>query len=280
MPKPMYINPKIIKQYSEDKGSCYNTIKRVESKEVLFRIPLSETLYAQRDNSLGLFAFPLVLKLLQHKEWLSKYYSFDTYKSMSAMYVPIYKLEQICKKGELHFPTIVIQYFGILHILYCLVFVRDGEKTFDQDYFERFLHAFHIVDTRCALNQSTNDIHLVDNFDHLNHSSTPNATYTFDSKYLVVKALCPIKQYTEIEVTYGQTLSREKLFAHYFFIDESIPSKPIDTEDNFHVHSILEYIQPYNQMSIYDIYLNMLKTEETGSSKVIFYHLEMLCRNQ
>ena len=278
MPKQLFINPKVIKQYSEDKGTLYLSIKKIEPKEVLFRIPISETLYAPRDDSVGLFTYPLIDKLVNSPSWVNKYYTHDEYKTKSPMYVPIQQLEQTCAKHGMCFQTIVIRFLISLHILNVLTFTLK-DKPFDLDEFNRVLHAYHIVDSRCVADKNTNNIHLVPYFDDMNHSKRPNVSYKFDTKSMVIKAVDPIKMYTELEVSYGTDSSKEKIFGHYYFIEPSAPSVSLYKDDDFHAHSLIKMIDECKDISVYEFYKRLVSDEESKENKIFVYHMEMLLRS-
>lgn len=267
--KPLFISPKISLQYSVEKGNQYLSVNRIEQGELLMRIPLKGCVHAKRDDTLVLFTYPL-LQLVD----VSKYYDYTYYKNICPMYLPIYQLESTCRKLNVCFRTIAIQYLSTLHVLFCHRFVFPNVE-FTHEEFERIVHAYHIVDTRCVEDMRTGDIYLANYFDNLNHSAVPNVSYIFSDKYLLIKAHQPIAPYTEICVSYGN-MSREKMFSHYFFTDDSGKSVSTYPEGNERLNfDVLlgELLKDENKyMNIYDFYVKY------RDDKKIVFHMEQLFR--
>ncbi len=276
MPKPLYINRKISLRYSDTKGKCYISLNRIEPHELLFRIPLKDCLHRPRDDSLVIFTYPLIRVVMDDAGRLTKYYSFDKYKDICPMYVPVYNLQSECRKHKLCYKTIAVQYLLTLHILYVLTFVHPIHTDFSKERYEKVIHAWHIVDSRCVENKQTKQTYMVDHFDDLNHSSTPNVSYTFESKYMIIRAKERIAPYTEICDSYGSGLSREKIFMHYYFVSEESSSDSIYPNDEptpkAHFDYLLARLETDTFISVYDFYIKYM------DDKHVVYHLESLLR--
>ena len=267
----LYINPKVQTKYSIDSGKCVIAIKRLENREVIFKIPLKDCLKEKKEPKLILYSFPLILKLLDHPDHLTKYNSHEEYKDQCGMYRPIYNIQSECKRNDIDFRTIMIRWMLILYVIDVLATFNPGQ-SFEKIDFAQLIHAFHIVETRCVLNSSTNEILLADYFDNINASAQPNCSYTFDSKYLIVRATEQIKANTEVFAMYSTEMTRERAYCHYYYCTTEFPSSPEyeDTEREANIQFVMKLVSNNKQMSVYDLFLQMKDDKEFCA------HLEMM----
>ena len=254
----LYISPKIIKQFSNEKGHCYVSKQRIESGETLMKIPLKECLNEVCDTRQILFTFPLIRKVVESNSF-ERFYPHSDYKSQSAMYKPIYHVLNECARYGINGDNTLLVFIVTLHTLYLLC---STPTECDKVQFDKYVHAYHIVTSRCVTGSSPSEsvkvqpVYLVPYFDDLNNDINPNCVYKLDSKYLTVKSNRVIKPYTELTVMYGSDLTRDKIYIHYNYIDDSFPvSEPSTdlTSTQFGKH-ILEFLTKHSDKSVYDVF--------------------------